>query len=258
MCWLFLALVLSAKPTLAEEVLSKAELTKLILETVRTHPQVVIDILRSHSEAVLDIAQEGSNKRRLGNLRKQWQKDLTEKKSMRTSGRPLLGAEHAPVRIVAFSDFTCHYCQASKPVLDSILAEFKDKVSLVFKSIPLDEDGPSAVAALWFLAIAEQNQDKAWEFYNTMFSKRSQLQAEGEKYVRSVAKKLNLNMSRLENDVRNNKKLKTLLREDREDADKLNVEGTPCFFVNNIVVRGALSHEFFRVAVKMALDDAAK
>ncbi|MBR3664369.1 MAG: thioredoxin domain-containing protein [Desulfovibrio sp.] len=259
--WLIFSLTLVLHCSLgtfafAEEPLAKQELQKLILDTIRQNPQVLIDILRSNSEAVLDIAQEGSNQRRIHTLQKQWKKDLGEKKSMRTADRPILGNKNAPVRIVAFSDFTCHYCQASKAVVDSILQEFKDKVSFQFKSIPFEEKGASAQAAIWFLACAQQNEAKAWEFYNAMFEQGDKLRSDTERFLRKTAKDLKLNMSKLESDVRSNKKIKTLLREDREDADKLNVEGTPCFFVNNIVVRGAQPLEFFRIAVKMALNDA--
>ena len=243
---------------MAEESMGKQEFQKLILDTIRQNPQVLIDILRNNSETVLDIAQEGSNQRRMHTLQKQWQKDLGEKKTLHTADRPILGEKNAPVRIVAFSDFTCHYCQASKSVVDTILQEFKGKVSFQFKSIPFEEKGPSALAAIWFLAVAQQDEAKAWEFYDTMFDQDDKLKSDTERFLRRTAKDLKLNMSKLESDVRSNKKIKTLLREDREDADKLNVEGTPCFFVNNIVVRGAQPLEFFRMAVKMALDDAAK
>ncbi|MCR5813765.1 MAG: thioredoxin domain-containing protein [Desulfovibrio sp.] len=261
--WLMVGFILVMSVSLsiqahAEEPMGKQELQKFILDTIRQNPQVLIDILRNNSETVLDIAQEGSNQRRIHTLQKQWQKDLGEKKTLRTADRPVLGEKDAPVRIVAFSDFTCHYCQASKSVVDSILQEFKGKVSFQFKSIPFEEKGPSALAAIWFLAISLQDEAKAWQFYNLMFDESDKLKAENERFLRKTAKDLKLNMSKLENDVRSNKKIKTLLREDREDADKLNVEGTPCFFVNNIVVRGAQPLEFFRLAVKMALSDAKK
>ncbi|MBQ7456601.1 MAG: thioredoxin domain-containing protein [Desulfovibrio sp.] len=242
----------------ADSVSQRDELKKFILKTIQDHPQVILDILRNNSETVLDVAQEGSNQRRIHALKKQWKKDLTEEKTIRTNDRPILGRVDAKVRIVAFSDFTCHYCQASKKVIDSILAEYKDKVAFIFKSIPFEEKGPSASAALWFLAIAQQDEDKAWDFYNTMFSEREKLQTEGDKFFRKTAKDMNLDMKKLEYDVRSNKKLKNLLKEDIDDANKLNVEGTPCFFVNNIVVRGAQPLEFFRIAVNMALNEAEK
>ena len=249
--------LLSPTPVLAEEAMSREALENFILDTIRDHPQVLLDILRNNSETVLDIAQQGSNARRLNVLQKQWQKDLTVPKKMQLHDRPILGNKNAKVKIVAFSDFACHYCQASKSAVDAILKEFGDRVSFVFKSIPLDEKGPSAVAASWFLAIAKQNEEKAWEFYNIMFKNSDKLAADGENFIKKTAKELNLNVAKLEKDVKTDKKIKAILKEDHEDAEKLNVEGTPCFFVNNLAVRGAVPLEFFRVAVKMALKDVS-
>ncbi|MCR4666288.1 MAG: thioredoxin domain-containing protein [Desulfovibrio sp.] len=258
--FMLLCLVLSMgiSPLYAQPQMGDAELQTFILKTIRENPQVLIDILRSNSEAVLDIAQAGSNQRRKHILEKQWKKDLHESKTIRLDDRPVFGEKNAKVRIVAFSDFTCHYCQASKSVIDSILKEFEGKVAFVFKSIPLEEKGISAQAAQWFLAIAQQDEGKAWEFYNAMFTERDALMTDGVRFIRKVCKDLGLSVSKIENIARSNKKIKTLLAEDREDSDKLHVEGTPCFFVNNLVVRGAQPLEFFRLAVQMALEDADK
>lgn len=250
--------MLFPKIIFAADTFDKAAMQKLILETIRENPQVLLDILRNNSEAVLDIAQQGSNTRRLNALTKQWKKDLTVKKKIHIADRPIFGNKNAKVNIIAFSDFLCHYCHSSKAVVDSILKEFKDNVNFVFKSIPLDEKGPSALAGAWFLAIAKQDEQKAWIFYNTMFEQRDKLSSEGESFIHKTAKDLNLNVSKIEKDVKNDKKIKSLLKEDHDDAEALNVEGTPCFYINNIVIKGALSLDFFRVAVKMALENAAK
>ena len=53
---------------------------------------------------------------------------------MALEGRPTLGNSDAKVRIVAFSDLTCLYCQRAEKVLAEILQEYQGKVSFVFKS----------------------------------------------------------------------------------------------------------------------------
>lgn len=252
----FVILVSLSTRTHAEETMSKEALRAFILETIRKNPQVLLDVLRNNSIALLDIAQEGSNLRKINALKAQWKKDLGEKKIMHCEDRPVYGNKNAKVRIVAFSDFTCHYCYNSKSVIDKILKEYTGKVAFIYKSCPMIEDGPAAIAAAWFLAIAKQDEAKAWKFYDNMFENRNTLQSDGEDFIRNTAQSLNLDLIQLEKDVKSDKKIMTLLREDRDDADKLNVEGTPCFYVNNLVVRGAIPLEFFRVAVNMALKDA--
>ena len=43
-----------------------------------------------------------------------------------------------------------------------------------------------------------------------------------------------------------------ILKEDQEDAQKLGIDGTPCFVVNNLMVRGALPLDLFKYAVDTA------
>ena len=66
-----------------------------------------------------------------------------------------------------------------------------------------------------------------------------------------------MDKKRLARDVRG-KKVSDILAEDQQDAQKLGVEGTPYFLVNNLVVRGALPLDLFKGAVDMSLRQSGK
>lgn len=222
------------------------------LETLlRERPELVLDVLRRNSEAVLDIAQQGSNLRRKHNLEVQWRKDMQTPKSVTLEGRPVRGKSDAKVRIVAFSDFTCHFCEQASKNVDALRKTYGDDVCLIFKHLPLDEKGPGGIASAYFIAIAQQDEGKAWEFHDLMFANRDRLLAEGEPFIKESAQKLGVDMKRLAKDVRS-KKVTDIMAEDQKEAQKLGVEGTPYFLVNDLVVRGALPLDLFRDAVEMA------
>ncbi|MDE6733916.1 MAG: thioredoxin domain-containing protein [Desulfovibrio sp.] len=222
------------------------------LETLlRERPELVLDVLRRNSEAVLDIAQQGSNLRRKHNLELQWRKDMQTPKSVKLEGRPVRGKSDAKVRIVAFSDFTCHFCEQASRNVDALRKAYGDDVSLIFKHLPLDEKGPGGIASAYFIAIAQQDEGKAWEFHDLMFANRDRLLAEGEPFIKESAQKLGVDMKRLGKDVRS-KKVTDIMAEDQKEAQKLGVEGTPYYLVNDLVVRGALPLDLFRDAVEMA------
>lgn len=224
------------------------------LETLlRERPELVLDVLRRNSEAVLDIAQQGSNLRRKHNLELQWRKDMQTPKSVKLENRPVLGPRDARVRIVAFSDFTCHFCEQASKNVEALRKTYGDDICLIFKHLPLDEKGPGGIASGYFAAIALQDEAKAWEFYEAMFANRDRLLAEGEPFIKEYAQRLGVDMKRLARDVRG-KKVGDILAEDQKDAQKLGVEGTPYFLVNDLVVRGALPLDLFRDAVEMARD----
>lgn len=142
-----LAPVMDTTPARAATV-TDANLKQMLEDLLREHPEIVLDVLRSHSEDVLDIAQAGANARRKAALEAQWHKEVknTPQKQISLSGRPVKGNAAAPVRIVAFSDFTCHYCQQATHVLDEIMKKYGKNVSLVYKHMPLDEQGPGMLA----------------------------------------------------------------------------------------------------------------
>ena len=234
---------------------TEENLPKLLEKLFRERPELVMDVLRRQSESVLDIAQQGSNLRRQHSLEAQWAQDMKVTKTVKTEGRPVMGSPKAKVRIVAFSDFTCHFCQQASKTVDVILQEYGKDVSLVFKNMPLDDKGPANIASAYFVAISQQSEEKAWQFYKALFADRDKLIAEGEAFLKKTAEGLNVDMKRLAKDV-HSKKVTDIIAEDQMDAQKLGIEGTPYFLVNNLVVRGALPLDLFKSAIDMALKNS--
>ncbi|MDR1777413.1 MAG: thioredoxin domain-containing protein [Desulfovibrio sp.] len=232
-------------------------LAKELEKLFRSRPDIVIDVLRRESESVLDIAQQGSNLKRRHSLEVQWRADMKSEKKVRLEGRPLHGEKDARVRIVAFSDFTCHFCRQAAVMVNEILREYGRDVSLTFKNFPLEGKGSAMQAAIAFLAIAQQDNDKAWKFYNALFADRDKLAGEGDKFIAETAAAVGADVKKLQKDMKS-KKFSDMVAEDIADGQKLGVEGTPFFLVNNLVVRGALPLDLFRLAVEMALGEKGK
>ena len=231
---------------------TEENLPKLLEKLFRERPELIMDVLRKQSESVLDIAQQGSNLRRKHSLEAQWAADMKVNKTVKTEGRPVMGSPKAKVRIVAFSDFTCHFCQQASKTVDAILQDYGKDVCLIFKNMPLDEKGPANIASAYFVAISQQSEEKAWQYYKALFGDRDKLIAEGEAFLKKTAEGLNVDMKKLAKDV-HSKKVTDIIAEDQQDAQKLGIEGTPYFLVNNLVVRGALPLDLFKSAVDMAL-----
>lgn len=231
--------------------ISESALEEAVQKLLQERPDLILEVLRRNSEAVLDIAQQGSNLRRKHNLEAQWRDDMKKEKSVRLGDRPVLGNPDAKVRIVAFSDFSCHFCEQASKNIEQLRKEFGDDVSLVFKHLPLDEKGPGGMASAYFIAIAMQDEPKAWQFYDAMYANRDRLLAEGEPFIKKTAQGLGLDMKKLQKDVQG-RRVREILAQDQEDGQKLGVEGTPYFLVNNLVVRGAVPIDIFRAAVEMA------
>jgi protein-disulfide isomerase len=139
---------------------------------------------------------------------------------------PVRGAPMAPVTIVTFSDFECHYCGRAHPILRRALRELEGKVRLVFLNFPLSahEHAQAAAAA----AIAAGNQGKFWEMHDLLFENQAALEAQD---LERYATQLGLDLERFRTDVEARETRERIDR-DREHGVKVGVEGTPSIFVN--------------------------
>ncbi len=229
----------------------------LLRETLQKNPDLLLSILRENSESVLDIAQEGSNQRRRKALLNQWKMDLAQPKEVRLEGTPIRGKADAPVTIVAFSDFTCPYCEQGAATISSIMKRNEGKVRYVFKHYPLDKDGIAQKAAEYHVAAALQGDDKAWALYDLLFERRNDVLKRGVPALEDAAKDAGLDMKKLSSDLKK-KSIAAAIDADIEEGTRLGVQGTPYFLVNNLVIRGSLSPTLFNEAIMMALQAAGK
>lgn len=247
-----LACCLFAAPALGAQNVAEENLAQTLRKLFKEKPELVMEVLRQHSEAVLDIAQQGSTLRRKRGLEAQWREDAARPKKVELGDRPMRGPQAAPVTIVAFSDFTCPYCEQGANTVRQLMGAYDGKIRYVFKHMPLGKDSVGRLASEYFVAAGLQSPEKAWKLYDVFFSQRERLMAEGEKFIKSAAAETGLNMQTLATDVKG-KKMRDIIDGDLAEAKRLGVEGTPYFLVNDLVIRGALPTELFKDAVDMAL-----
>lgn len=227
-------------------------------EAVRTvikeNPELVLDVLKENSELVLEVAKQGSEQRKRKIYAAKWRSELGESKEINLTGRPIRGNVNAPVTIVAYSDFTCPYCQQGTVVVSNIMLEYKDKVRFVFKHMPLEGHANARMASEFVVAAFLQDEAKGWEYYDLIFSQRENLLTEGEAFLRKAAQSVGLNVQKLAADAKG-RKVRTIIDEDIAEGNKIGVQGTPYFLVNNLRIPGVVSEDLFSLAVSIALEN---
>ena len=206
---------------------------ELLRETLQKNPDLLLSVLRENSEAVLDIAQEGSNQRRHKSLIAQWKAELNQPKEVDIKDRPFRGAADAPVTIVAYSDFTCPYCQQAAGTMEKVLKENQGKIKQDENRLPLETTGAARL----------------------LFARRADVLKDGEPAIVNAAKDAGLNMKKLAADVKR-KDVRAEVDADIAEGQRIGVQGTPYFLINNLVARGALSSDLFKEAINMALQAA--
>ena len=167
-------------------------------------------------------------------------------------GRVIFGKVDAPITIVEYSDFQCPYCSRGYQTMKEVEKAYGDKVRVVFKHLPLDFHPLAMPAAQYFEAIARQSHEKAEKFHDAMFSNQAQMKDKGEKLLSETAKKLGVDMKKLDADLKD-ESLMARINADMEEAKSFNMSGTPGFIINGVSLRGAYPFPEFKAIIDQHL-----
>jgi protein-disulfide isomerase len=160
---------------------------------------------------------------------------------------PVKGSEKAPVTIVEFSDFQCPFCKRGETTVDQVMKEYKGKVKLYFRDMPLSFHPNAKPAAMAARCAGEQG--KFWEFHGKLFEKQDL----GDEKYKEYASALKLKMDQF-NQCMSTQKYASAVEKDMNEGGTLGVNGTPAFFINGILLSGAVPFPQF----KEIIDDEIK
>lgn len=140
---------------------------------------------------------------------------------------------NSKVTLIEYRDFQCPSCGSNAPRIAKLAEDYKDKVKVIFRTIPLDIH-PNALSAA---AAAESAglQGKYHEMSDLLFEKQNEwAYADANKrtdlYI-SYAKELGLNEAKFKEDM-GSSKVKEKINFDKTVAAKATVKGTPSFYLD--------------------------
>jgi protein-disulfide isomerase len=139
----------------------------------------------------------------------------------------ILGPDTAPVTLVEYGDFECPGCKAAFPTLKALLARRGEQLQFVFRHFPLHEFHPHAQLAAE-ASEAAAAQHRFWPFHDLLFAHVHQLDRP---HLSGFAERLGLDIARFENEL-NDRVYLQRVQEQSELGRRLQVRGTPAFFVN--------------------------
>jgi protein-disulfide isomerase len=165
-----------------------------------------------------------------------------------------LGRAGAPVTIVEFGDYQCTSCGAfARSTEPALIRKYVDAgvVRLVWRDFPW-VDAQSVAAAV--AARAAGLQGKFWPYHDYLFAHQFPSERSGlvtGAYLRSVARRLGLNMPVFNRDVAD-PALTAAVRADDTFGQQLGVPGTPAFLINGKPFFGAQPLAAFEAAITAA------
>lgn len=171
---------------------------------------------------------------------------------------PILGNKDAKVTVVEFSDLQCPFCKRYiDDTHDQIKQNYIDtgKIKFVFRHFPLTTIHPNAYASANAAECANE-QGKFWDFHDLMFKNQDTWTPQTADDVKasfiSYAGQLGMNTDQFATCI-TSEKYKKNVDEDMSAGQKVQVDGTPAFFVNGYRLTGAQPFSEFEKTIDQEL-----
>lgn len=219
----------------------------IIVNAIRYYPKIKSGELTSYDQVRISRALSNQAGSEAGNLSADDVAQLVP-----TSTVPEFGNENALLTVVEFIDYQCTYSKDVMMPIRNIIEQspYKDQVHVVIRDYPITEIHPDARnSAHAAKCVLEQGQEAYRRFQALMFGDQSGLSLEG---LRTKANLARINVARYE-ECMNERRYDLEIDRDIEFAKRIGVEGTPTFFVNGIMVPGAMTEDEFKVLIDSAL-----
>lgn len=147
------------------------------------------------------------------------------------------------VVLIEYGDFECPGCAAAHPGIKTLLAEYGDRISFVFRNFPLASIHPNARAAAAAAEAAGQ-QGKYWEMHDLIYENQSAWKGasgtERTDIFASYAEQVGVNAEQFATDIASSEVNQKVLF-DQALGNKQAVDATPTFFLNGEKLSSAVS-----------------
>jgi len=169
------------------------------------------------------------------------------------------GDPKAPITLVEYSDFTCHFCKKFfHETFPKLLSEYIEtkKVRFVYRDFPRGLGSPLRAADA---ARCAGEQDAYWPMHDRLFNSNGQFSPEN---LKQFATELQLNQGQFAQCLDAHKYFPDI-EKDLQDAGSLGIRGTPAFVLfptkvpdehNLILIPGAFPYETFKEEIEKLLN----
>lgn len=116
------------------------------------------------------------------------------------------GDTTSPVTLTQYSDYQCPYCSQAYPQVKKVVDKYGDKITYIFRNLPLTSMHPNAIAAAGAAeAAGMQDQDKYWEMHDILYQQQNDWASQtGDELTNTLvgyAKQIGLNVDQFKTDL---------------------------------------------------------
>jgi len=144
------------------------------------------------------------------------------------------GPVDAPIKLLEYGDYECPYCGEAYSVVKAIQQRLGHRLCFAFRNFPLVNSHPHAERAAE-AAEAAATHGRFWEMHDMLYENQQALEDED---LAGYASNLGLDAKRLMKDLEAGT-YTARVREDFRSGARLDVNGTPSFFINGMRYDGS-------------------
>lgn len=163
---------------------------------------------------------------------------------------PSQGPQEAPITLVEFADFHCHFCRKSAPTITQLMKNYSGKIRFIFRHYPLSDTPGTGSFLTHEAAACAHEQRRFWEFHDKIFSLTQIPQAAD---LENIAHAIGVNMTQFRECLESGRHRQIIQREAEEGRQK-GVRGTPTFFINGQIIPGSYPYEHFSNLIESILN----
>ena len=217
------SLFLIISPSYAHEI-NKEKIEVIIKNFLTQNPSFIQSTLDDYKKTV-----ENTKKQNVINL-------------LDSINNPGIFQKNADITIYEFFDYNCGYCKSVVKTILDVISEDK-KINFVFVEFPiLSKESYTAAAA----ALASEKQGLYTDFHLSLMKIRGRI---NEDIIFKTAKNTGLDINKLKTDMKS-LEIEYKLKQNREIAKLLGLNGTPAFIIGDIIYPGALEKNSLKGMIK--------
>jgi protein-disulfide isomerase len=175
----------------------------------------------------------------------------------------VFGKKDSKAVLVEYGDFQCPGCGGAHPQIKAISEEYKDKITFIFRNFPLTSIHPNARAAAAAVEAAGL-QGKYWEMHNIVFENQQNWEnattEQRDGLFAEYAVEAGANKDQFTKDLAN-PNIDKKISFDQALGKKVNVSGTPTFYLNGTVLDKTVTNNIIQSdgsQLKDLLDEALR
>ena len=202
-------------------------LQKLIEKYLMENPEVILRSIQN-----LEKRQKKQAAEKAQEILKSKRDFIQNDKFSFVSGNP-----KGDITLIEFVDYQCGFCKKSHKYIQKIVTEDKN-IRLIYKEFPILGSGSIYASRA---TIAAKKQGKYFELHEALMNAQGRLD---ENRILQLAQKSGIDTKKLLSDINDDQEIVgDYLGAVSQLAQELQINGTPAFIINNVILRGAVGEK---------------